>query len=180
MSGWIYLIRNRDIFKIGITKNFENRMRQLKPDSIVAKLYCSDFLLLEKEFHKRYKNFRIPQTEYFRLEKCHVNEIKQRLSMLEYPLRIYLLMFVKSLFTLLLIFLIILLLNSLFINDVVIVLQKSMLWIERITIAYAYLSLLLHSGKYLNSFSELKYRLFRFICFFLLSYCFRMIYVFVQ
>ena len=41
MSGWLYLIRNRDLYKIGITKKFESRMRQLKPDNIVAKLASS-------------------------------------------------------------------------------------------------------------------------------------------
>ena len=44
MSGWLYLIRNRDLYKIGITKNIDNRMRQLKPDYIVAKLYTNDFI----------------------------------------------------------------------------------------------------------------------------------------
>ena len=68
MSGWLYLIRNRDLYKIGITKNFENRMRQLKPDNVVAKYYTADFVKLERELHNRYKKFRIPQTEYFRLE----------------------------------------------------------------------------------------------------------------
>ena len=77
MKGWLYLIRNRDLYKIGITKNFENRMRQLKPDNVVAKFYTADFVKLERELHNRYKKFRIPQTEYFRLENSHVKEIKQ-------------------------------------------------------------------------------------------------------
>ena len=68
MSGWLYLIRNRDLYKIGITKNFENRMRQLKPDNIVAKFYTADFVKLERELHNTYKKLRIPQTEYFRLK----------------------------------------------------------------------------------------------------------------
>ena len=49
MSGWLYLIRNRDLYKIGITKNFENRMRQLKPNNVVAKFYSPDFVKLERE-----------------------------------------------------------------------------------------------------------------------------------
>ena len=56
MSGWLYLIRNRDLYKIGITKNFENRMRQLKPDNVVAKFYTADFVKLERELHNRYKS----------------------------------------------------------------------------------------------------------------------------
>ena len=43
MKGWLYLIKNGDLYKIGITRNFDNRMRQLNPDSIVAKLYSNDF-----------------------------------------------------------------------------------------------------------------------------------------
>ena len=78
MSGWLYLIRNRDLYKIGITKNFENRMRQLKPDNVVAKFYTADFVKLERELHNRYKKLRIPQTEYFRLEKSHIKEIKKK------------------------------------------------------------------------------------------------------
>ena len=77
MSGWLYLIRNGDLYKIGITKNFKNRMKQLKPDNVIAKLYTRDFLKLEAELHKRYKKFRIPQTEYFRLKDYHLKEIKQ-------------------------------------------------------------------------------------------------------
>ena len=98
MIGWLYLIRNKDLYKIGITKNFENRMRQLKPDDVVIKLYSRDFLRLERELHKRYKKYRIPQTEYFRLEDHHLKEIKIRLSQLEYPLKIVSGLFIKSLF----------------------------------------------------------------------------------
>jgi len=86
MSGWLYLIRNRDLYKIGITKNFENRMRQLKPDNVVAKFYTADFVKLERELHNRYKKYRIPQTEYFRLENSHIKEIKKRIYILNYPL----------------------------------------------------------------------------------------------
>ena len=97
MGGWLYLIRNRDLYKIGITKNFENRMRQLKPDDVVAKLYTIDFLKLEKELHNRYKKFRIPQTEYFRLEDPHLKEIKQRISKLDYPTSMIVEIFIRSL-----------------------------------------------------------------------------------
>ena len=75
MTGWLYLIKNGDLYKIGITSNFDRRMRQLKPDCIVAKLYSKEFKKLERELHKKYKNVRIPQTEYFRLDHFQINEI---------------------------------------------------------------------------------------------------------
>ena len=108
MKGWLYLIRNRDLYKIGITKNFESRMRQLKPDNVVAKSYSNDFMKLERELHIRYKKLRIPQTEYFRLKKNHIKEIKIIISQLCYPKSIILEMFIKSLLLIQLIFLLVL------------------------------------------------------------------------
>ena len=173
MSGWLYLIRNRDLYKIGITKNFDNRMRQLKPDNIIAKLYTSDFLKLERELHYRYKKFRIPQTEYFRLEDYHLKEIKQRLYKLEYPMSIVSGIFFKlSLFTLL-IFFIIFFIISLNINDLNTITIESLLWTERISYGFSFLSLFVHSGHYLSFSSELKYRLSRLIVFIIIAFFFR-------
>ncbi len=180
MSGWLYLIRNRDLYKIGITKNLENRMRQLKPDNVVGKLYTRDFLKLERELHNRYKKFRIPQTEYFRLEDNHLNEIKQRIFKLEYPLSIYLQIFIKSLLLIILIFFLLFLLLFLNINDNNIILLKSLLWMERITFGYSFISLFVYSGKYLSFLNELKYRFSRLIVFIIFSYIFRIASVFLQ
>ena len=175
MSGWLYLIRNRDLYKIGITKNFENRMRHLKPDNVVVKLYTGDFVKLEKELHNRYKKFRIPQTEYFRLEKSHLKEIKQRISKIDYPITINLRIFTKSILLLLFLFFLILVFISLNINDLNMVLFKSLLWIERISLGLAFISLIVHSGIYLSFWNELKYRTSRFIIFIFFSFLFRLI-----
>ena len=173
MSGWLYLIRNRDLYKIGITKNFENRMRQLKPDNVIAKLYSNDFLKLERELHKRYKKFRIPQTEYFRLDDYHLKEIKQRISKLDYPMIINFRIFVKSLIFILLTFFLIFIFISLNNNDINIIIIKSISWMETILFGFSFISLFLHSDKYLSFLSELKYRFARFIVFILFSFLFR-------
>ena len=174
MSGWIYLIRNRDLYKIGITKNFENRMRQLKPDNVVAKFYTADFVKLERELHNRYKKFRIPQTEYFRLENSHIKEIKQRISILNYPLSLTFGICIKSILLLFLIFFLTLVVISLYINDLDIAISKSLFWIERVSLGLAFISLFVYSGKNLNSWNELKYRTTRLSIFILLSYLFRL------
>ena len=180
MSGWLYLIRNRDLYKIGITKNFENRMRQLKPDNIVAKLYTNDFLKLERELHKRYTKYRIPQTEYFRLDDYHVKEIRQRIAKLDYPIILNYWIFIKSLLFTLLIFFLILIFISLSINDINFIVMKSILWMERILFGISLLSLSLNSGKYLGFMSELKYRLSRLFIFIFFSILFRIAYLFLQ
>ena len=173
MSGWLYLIRNRDLYKIGITKNFENRMRQLKPDNVVAKLYTSEYVKLERELHNRYKQFRIPQTEYFRLDNYHLKEIKQRISRLDYSISLTLTIFIKSLLVIFLIFSIILIFIFLNINDINMVFFKSFLWTEKISFALCLVSLFIHSGKYLSLCNELKYRTIRSIFFILFSFFFR-------
>ena len=173
MRGWVYLIRNRDIYKIGITKNIEIRMRQLKPDNVIAKLYTSDFIKLEREFHNKYKKMRIPQTEYFRLDNHHLDEIKQRLFKLEYPMSIILWIFIKSFLFLFLLLALIFIFLSLTVNDLNIVAFKSILLMQRISFAISFLSLFIHSGKYLSLYNEFKYRSSRIIVFILFGLLFR-------
>ena len=180
MGGWLYLIRNRDLYKIGITRNFENRMRQLKPDNVVAKLYTSDFIKLERELHHRYKNFRIPQTEYFRLEKEHIKEIEQRLSNINYPFTITLLIFIKSCLFLVLTFLFVFISLYLNINDLNNVLLSSILWMERLSICYSFFSVFLHSGYYFNFTNELRYRFSRLVVFLMFAFLFTIASAFIK
>ena len=80
-KGFVYLIRNQDIFKIGITENLLNRMSQLEPDEIIDVIKCSNFRELEKDLHKDYKKWRIPQTEYFRLDENQILEVSKKLKL---------------------------------------------------------------------------------------------------
>ena len=178
MSGWLYLIRNRDLYKIGITKNFDNRMRQLKPDIIVARLYTADFVKLERELHNRYKKLRIPQTEYFRLENSHIKEIKQRISILNYPLSLTFGICIKSILLLLLFFFLTLVVISFYINDLSMATYNTLFWIERISFGLAIFSLFVCSGKYLSFWNELKYRSTRLIIFLFFSFLFRLAAIF--
>ncbi len=74
-KGFVYLIRNDDIYKIGITDNLLRRFNQLKPDEVLNVVRCSNFESLEKELHKKFKEYRIPQTEYFRLNKNQIEQV---------------------------------------------------------------------------------------------------------
>ena len=87
MSGWVYLIRNgADLYKIGITQNLEQRMKQLKPDEIVSTLETEDYEQLEKKLHKRYKSVRVPQSEYFRLTDSQLSDCKNELKEVNFSL----------------------------------------------------------------------------------------------
>ena len=78
--GFVYFIRNKDLYKIGITQNLLNRLNQLKPDEVLNTLRCSNYEELEKELHKNFKDDRIPQTEYFRLTPTQVEEVHQLMT----------------------------------------------------------------------------------------------------
>ena len=80
MSGFVYLIRNKDLYKIGRTQNLEQRMRQLKPDEVVSTFKTSNYEELEKQLHRRYKDVRLPQSEYFRLTDSQIIDCKIKLG----------------------------------------------------------------------------------------------------
>ena len=80
MAGIVYLIRNGDLHKIGTTKNLQRRMKQLKPDEVVKTLETMKFQAIEKELHRKYKDVRLPQTEYFRLSDKQLAECTRYLS----------------------------------------------------------------------------------------------------
>ena len=175
MSGWLYVIRNGDLYKIGITKNFDKRMRQLKPDKVISRLHTTYFKQLERDLHKKYRNVRVPQTEYFRLSDLQLREIKHIISDLHYPMRITVELFINSIFLIVFIFTFVLLFIFLTINDLKTVVTSSLLLMERIVFILSLLSLFFKSGKYFNLVNEIKFRSSRFGILFIFSFFFRSI-----
>ena len=74
VPGFVYLIRNKDLYKIGITVSIKRRVKELKPDEVIAVKEAANMRGIEKLLHKRYKHQGIPQTEYFRLTSDEVDE----------------------------------------------------------------------------------------------------------
>ena len=179
MIGCLYIIKNGDLYKIGITKKFKVRMRQLKPDYVVAKLYTSKYRELEKEFHKKYKDVRIPQTEYFRLNRNQIREIKRTLHNFYYPISITVELFMNSILIVSSLFLILIFIKSLTINNFNYVISSSILWMQWISLCISLLSLFFKSKKYFSLFNEIKYRASRSFIFILFALIFRFIYIFI-
>ena len=80
--GFVYLIRNEDIYKIGITENLLRRMDQLKPDEILNVVRCKNFRELEKDLHSLFKDVRLPQSEYFRLSEDQIGKVHKLMTSL--------------------------------------------------------------------------------------------------
>ena len=87
-TGFVYFVRNGGLFKIGITENMLRRMGELTPDELLNVVRCSNFQEVERELHRRFKDVRLPQTEYFRLSDQQVQEVHQLMVKLaDFPQR---------------------------------------------------------------------------------------------
>lgn len=72
--GFVYFVRNDEIYKIGITDNLLRRMKEVNPDELLNTVRCGNYQEIEKTMHAHFKKRRIPQTEYFRLDAAEVEE----------------------------------------------------------------------------------------------------------
>ena len=71
-AGFVYVVQDTEskLYKIGRTQNMDRRMQQLgvgRTARLVTSKYVPDAVETERQAHIRYKNYRLPQTEYFRL-----------------------------------------------------------------------------------------------------------------
>ena len=119
MSGFVYLMKNGDLYKLGCTTNLKSEASKMKPGEIVSSFKTSDPKSFEVRLLRLYKKKRIPDTNYFRLSESEVNNCKKHLEgksnfpkTLEDELRIGL---NGSLFFALIAFLISFLINKMFI-----------------------------------------------------------------
>ena len=74
-AGYVYVIRDMDsgLYKIGETSNWRRRFKELKVDDekIVAiqLKWVSNRLEIEKYHHDLHRDYRLPQSEWFKLSK---------------------------------------------------------------------------------------------------------------
>jgi len=53
--GFLYFVRNAELYKIGITDNLLRRLKELRPDEILSAVRCSNYKALERELHRAFK-----------------------------------------------------------------------------------------------------------------------------
>ena len=46
--------KNKDLYKIGITKSLEQKMKQIKPDQIIKTVKTKNYADLKEELHKKH------------------------------------------------------------------------------------------------------------------------------
>ena len=80
MEGFVYLIRNGDLFNIGSTNNLNNRISILKPDEIILTVKTAEYKALEARLLRRYSKKRIPDSGYFRLEDVEIQDCQRQMG----------------------------------------------------------------------------------------------------
>jgi len=80
MSGFVYLMKNGDLYKIGCTNNLKSEASKMKPGEIISSFKTNDPKSFEVRLLRLYKKKRIPDTNYFRLSESEVNNCKKHLE----------------------------------------------------------------------------------------------------
>ncbi len=80
MTEFIFVVRNGDLYNIGRNKSLEKVKAQLSPGTIVASLKTDDAVSILKLLQQNYSNKRIPESDYFRLNKGEFQECKRQLE----------------------------------------------------------------------------------------------------
>lgn len=77
--GYVYVVRwGENLYKIGITKNIEGRFQQLKVGEKLVPIWWGFFekrRAVEYEMHKTLERYRLPQSEYFELDRKQVDSL---------------------------------------------------------------------------------------------------------
>ena len=81
MSGYVYLIRVGDLYRIGKTDNLKRKIRKLKPDELLTSIMTMEPETLEARLLRKYKSQRIPETGYLMLSKRQINECKKQFEL---------------------------------------------------------------------------------------------------
>lgn len=86
-QGYLYLLkaRNQNLYKIGITKKPAQRFKQLDVGGrnlLLECVLCNEYQYEEKRLHHKFKQYRLPQTEYFELPS--VDSLREEYKSLEY------------------------------------------------------------------------------------------------
>ncbi|WP_269605124.1 GIY-YIG nuclease family protein [Prochlorococcus marinus] len=80
MSGFVYLMKNGDLYKLGCTTNLKSEASKMKPGEIISSFKTNDPKSFEVRLLRLYKKKRIPDTNYFRLSESEVNNCKKHLE----------------------------------------------------------------------------------------------------
>ena len=81
MSGYVYLIRIGELYRIGKADNLEKKIKKLKPDELLSSILTKEPETLEARLLRKFKSQRIPETGYLKLTKRQLSECKRQFEL---------------------------------------------------------------------------------------------------
>jgi len=81
MSGYVYLIRIGELYRIGKADNLEKKIKKLKPDELLSSILTKEPETLEARLLRKFKKQRIPETGYLKLTKRQLSECKRQFEL---------------------------------------------------------------------------------------------------
>ena len=81
MSGYVYLIRIGDLYRIGKADNLEKKIKKLKPDELLSSILTKEPETLEARLLRKFKYQRIPETGYLKLNKRQLQECQRQFEL---------------------------------------------------------------------------------------------------
>ncbi len=80
MAGFVYLMKNGDLYKLGCTTNLKSEASKMKPGEIISSFKTNEPKSFQVRLLRLYKKKRIPDTNYFRLSESEVDNCKKHLD----------------------------------------------------------------------------------------------------
>ena len=80
MLGFVYLMKNGELYKLGCTANLKSEASKMKPGEIISSFKTNDSKSFQVRLLRLYKKKRIPDTNYFRLSESEVKNCIKHLE----------------------------------------------------------------------------------------------------
>ena len=81
MSGYVYLIRVGDLYRIDKTDNLDKKIKKLNPDELLFSILTKEPETLKARLLRKYRYQRIPETGYLRLSKRQLSDCKRQFEL---------------------------------------------------------------------------------------------------
>ena len=81
MSGYVYLIRVGDLYRIDKTDNLQKKIKKLNPDELLFSILTKEPETLKARLLRKYRYQRIPETGYLRLSKRQLSDCKKQFEL---------------------------------------------------------------------------------------------------
>ena len=81
MSGYVYLIRVGDLYRIDKTDNLQRKIKKLNPDELLFSILTKEPETLKARLLRKYRYQRIPETGYLRLSKRQLSDCQKQFEL---------------------------------------------------------------------------------------------------